>query len=149
MGQIFLAGEEAQERPALLRDVVADCPAQHWIAGLERIENRTLGDGRLDCEFDLAGDVRQGSQMWREYNADRHGCRLPPGSGALRDSSDGIQEGRGAGKNASLSSSRATRASGLCATVFMLRAARPLILRIPVQQPHLDAGTLQSLLKYG
>ena len=38
MGQVLLAGEEPQERPALLRDVVADRPAQHRIAGLEGIE---------------------------------------------------------------------------------------------------------------
>src|SRR5712692_402341 len=36
MGQILLTGEEAQERPALLCDVVADGTAQHGIAGLER-----------------------------------------------------------------------------------------------------------------
>src|SRR6266403_1183394 len=40
MGQILLAGEEAQERPALLRNLVADRPAQHRKAGLERVEDR-------------------------------------------------------------------------------------------------------------
>jgi len=40
MGQILLAGEEPQERSALLRDLVADRPLQHGIAGLERVEDR-------------------------------------------------------------------------------------------------------------
>ena len=42
--KILLAGEEPHERPALLRDVVADRPAQHRIAGLERVEDRALRD---------------------------------------------------------------------------------------------------------
>src|SRR5437899_12059840 len=70
MGQILLTGEEAQERPALLRDVVADGAAQHGIAGLERVEDRALRDLALDLEHQLAADVRQVSQMWREYDSD-------------------------------------------------------------------------------
>jgi hypothetical protein len=70
MGQILLAGEEAQERPALLRDVVADCTAQHRIAGLKRVEHRALRGLTLDVELDLASDVRQRPQMWRQYDSD-------------------------------------------------------------------------------
>src|SRR5216117_4082310 len=44
VGHILLAGEEPHERPAPLRDVVADSPAQHRIAGLERVEDRALRD---------------------------------------------------------------------------------------------------------
>ena len=51
MGQILLAGEEPQERPAMPGDVVADRPAKHWITGLERVEDRALGDRTLDAEF--------------------------------------------------------------------------------------------------
>jgi hypothetical protein len=40
VGQIPLAGEEPQERSALAGDVVADRPAQHRIAGLQRLEDR-------------------------------------------------------------------------------------------------------------
>jgi hypothetical protein len=35
MRQIHLAGEEPQHRSALVRDVVADRPAQHRIAGFQ------------------------------------------------------------------------------------------------------------------
>src|SRR6266851_91153 len=55
MGQIFLAGEEPQERPALLRDLVADRPAQHRIVRFERVDNRTLRDRALDIDLDFAG----------------------------------------------------------------------------------------------
>lgn len=37
MGQIFFAGEEAEEGPALERAVLADGAAQHGIAGFERV----------------------------------------------------------------------------------------------------------------
>src|SRR6266853_852179 len=70
MGQIFLASEEAQKRPPLLRDLVADRPAQHRIAGLERVEHRALRDRTLNFERHLAADVRQRSQMLREYDSD-------------------------------------------------------------------------------
>ena len=73
MGQVLLAGEEAQERPALLCDVVADGAAQHGIAGLERVEDRALRDLSLDLEHQLAADVRQVAQMWREYDSDHVG----------------------------------------------------------------------------
>ena len=72
MRQIFLAGKEPQERPALLGDVVADGAAQHWIAGFERVEDRALRDSTLDLKLHLAADVRQRPQMLRQYDAD-HG----------------------------------------------------------------------------
>src|SRR5205807_1511276 len=40
--EILAAGEEAHERPTLLRDVIADGPAQHGIFAFERVENRAL-----------------------------------------------------------------------------------------------------------
>ena len=40
--QILLAGEEADERPPLLRGVVANRSAQHRIACLQRVEHRAL-----------------------------------------------------------------------------------------------------------
>ena len=39
MRQILLAGEEAQERAPLLRNMIADGAAQHRVAGLERVEH--------------------------------------------------------------------------------------------------------------
>jgi hypothetical protein len=39
LGEVFFAGEEAEERAALLGDVIADGAAKHWILGLEGIED--------------------------------------------------------------------------------------------------------------
>src|ERR1700732_5065480 len=72
MGQILAAGEEPQERPPLLRDVIADCTSQHRIADLECVEDRALRDRALDVQLHLAGNVRQTSQVWWEHNSD-HG----------------------------------------------------------------------------
>ena len=69
MGQVLLAGEEPQERPAPLGDVVADRPAQHRIAGLERVEDRALRGRALDAELHLAVDAAPAS-------ADGSGGRL-------------------------------------------------------------------------
>src|SRR5258708_3741486 len=71
-GIVFLAGEETQERTALLRDVVADRAAQHWILGLEGVEDRALRDRTLDAELHLAAHVRQRPQMSGEYDSN-HG----------------------------------------------------------------------------
>src|ERR1700730_16187169 len=72
MRQILLAGEEPHERSALLRDVVADRPAQHRIAGLERVEDRALRGPAPDLGLHLAADLRQRPQMLREHHSD-HG----------------------------------------------------------------------------
>src|SRR5881409_2987783 len=73
VGQILLAGEDPHERSALLRDVVADRPAQHRIPGLERVEDRALRGPTLDVELHLAVDVRERPQVGREHDADDHG----------------------------------------------------------------------------
>ena len=70
MGQILFAREEPQERPALLSHVIADRTAQHRIAGLQRVKHRALRDLTFDVELDLAADVRQRPQMWRQYDSD-------------------------------------------------------------------------------
>src|SRR2546426_5479397 len=72
VGQILLAGEDPHERSALLREVIADRPAQHRIAGLERVEDRALRGLTLDVERHLAVDVRQRPQMCRKHDSD-HG----------------------------------------------------------------------------
>jgi hypothetical protein len=76
MGQILLTGEEAQERPAMLRDLVADRPAQHRIASLERVEDRPQRDRGVELKFYLAADVRQRSEMLRDYDSDHFGIPL-------------------------------------------------------------------------
>src|SRR3989442_4724935 len=72
MGQLLVAGEEPYEGSALLRDVVADRPAQHGIAGLERVEDRALRGLSLDVKLHLAVHVRQCLQVCREHDSD-HG----------------------------------------------------------------------------
>jgi hypothetical protein len=74
VGQVFFAGEKAHERPALLRNLVAYCSAQHRIAGLERVEHRALRDFTMDVEFYVsAAGSRQRPQMCREYDSDHIG----------------------------------------------------------------------------
>jgi hypothetical protein len=48
VGDVFFAGEEADQGAALVGNVIADRAAEHWIAGLERVENGALGDGGGD-----------------------------------------------------------------------------------------------------
>jgi hypothetical protein len=59
IGQVLLAGEEAQEWPALLRDLIADRPAKHGIPGFESVEHRALRGLSFDFEIHLALDTRQ------------------------------------------------------------------------------------------
>ena len=70
VGQIFLAGEESQERAPLLRVMIANCPTQHGIASLKRIEHRALCQRTFHFEGYLAAHVRQRSQMLGKYDSD-------------------------------------------------------------------------------
>jgi hypothetical protein len=66
----LLAGKEAQEGPPLAGRVIPDCAAQHGIAGFESIEHRTLGYRPLNLKLHFTSDVRQSSQMKRQYDTD-------------------------------------------------------------------------------
>ena len=66
VGEILFAGEEAQKRPALLRDLVADGAAQHGIPGLESVKHRALRDRSFDVELHFVADVRQSSEVLRD-----------------------------------------------------------------------------------
>jgi hypothetical protein len=72
VGEILLAGEEAQEGAALLGDLVTDRPPQHRVARLERVEDRALGDPPLDLELDLALDAGERPQVRGQHHPD-HG----------------------------------------------------------------------------
>ncbi len=91
MRYILLAGEEPNERSALLRDVVADRPAQHRIAGLQCVEDRALRGLTLDVELHLAVDLRQRSQMYREYDSDHGSGWTSPDATAGRSRTMGAQ----------------------------------------------------------
>ena len=69
---VFAAGKESYERPALLRDVIADRATKHRIFCFQRVENRTLRDLIVKFEFHFAANVRQCAQMMRKNDAN-HG----------------------------------------------------------------------------
>jgi hypothetical protein len=66
-------------------------PAQHRIAGLERVEDRALRGLPLDVELHLAVDVRQCPQMCREYDADHGSVWTSTDSTAGRSRTMGAQ----------------------------------------------------------
>src|SRR5256884_3009710 len=68
--QVPLAGEEAQEGPSPLGDVVADRAAQHGITGLERVQHRAPSDPSRDVELHFAFDLRQRPQVRGKHHAD-------------------------------------------------------------------------------
>jgi hypothetical protein len=70
---ILSANEEPQERPALPGAVIADRTPQHWILALERVEDRSLGNRRVNLQRKVSVDARQISQMVREYHLNS-GC---------------------------------------------------------------------------
>ena len=72
MRQILLAGEEPDERPALLRDVVADRSAQHRIAALERVEDQRWVTRLSTSTVTSPSTLRERPQMSREHDSD-HG----------------------------------------------------------------------------
>ena len=65
---VFAADEESHQRPALLRGVIADRAAQHWIVGFERVDDSALRDWRIDIEFYFAAYAGERAQMMREDN---------------------------------------------------------------------------------
>src|ERR1700688_2085961 len=79
VGQILLAGIEPHERSALLRDMIADRPAQHGIAGLEGVKDRSERGLPHDLDLHLAVDMGQRSQVCRE---------LDPNHGSVWTSTD-------------------------------------------------------------
>src|SRR5262249_60153016 len=75
--QVLFAGEESHEGPALLRNLVADRPAEHRIARLERVEDRARRDGPCDLELQLAVGPGQRPQMRGQHEPD-HGSGWTP-----------------------------------------------------------------------
>ena len=59
MRKVLAAREEAQKRPARLRDVVADGTAQNRVPALERVDYGALCHRRLKIEFHFAADARE------------------------------------------------------------------------------------------
>src|SRR5256885_3641988 len=91
VGQIPLAREEAQERPSLLGDVVADRAPQHGIARLERIQHGCARDSARDIERHLAFDLRQRAQVRRQHYPDHASVWTSTDSTAGRSRTMGAQ----------------------------------------------------------
>ncbi len=70
VGEIFFAGKESDEGPALLGRVIADCPAQHWVLGFEGVQHRALRHGACHFEFHFSVNFGQGPQMLRKHDTD-------------------------------------------------------------------------------
>jgi hypothetical protein len=64
--QVLFAGEDPYERATLLRHVVTDCPAQHWIASFERVQYRALRHLAHEVQRHFTIHARQRSQMCRK-----------------------------------------------------------------------------------
>jgi hypothetical protein len=72
VGQVLLAREEPHESATLAALLVANGPAQHRVAGFQRVEHRALGYRAADEKFDLAVDAGQSPQVRWKHNPD-HG----------------------------------------------------------------------------
>src|SRR5437763_3745101 len=91
MRNILFAGEEPQERATLLRGVIADCPLQHRITRLKRVEDRAQRDRTFDLERHVAVYLRQRPQMCREYDSDHFSVCTSTESTAGRSRTIGLQ----------------------------------------------------------
>jgi len=61
--QILAASKKLEERAALLRDVVADCAAQHRIPGFQSVQYGTLRDCSGNFQLHFIPDMRQIAQV--------------------------------------------------------------------------------------
>jgi hypothetical protein len=60
---ILLTSEESHQRPALLRHVISDGTAEHWVFRFQRIENTSLRDGTPNFQFHLTLNGGESSQV--------------------------------------------------------------------------------------
>ena len=57
--EVAFAGEEADVRPAFVRDVIANRSAQHRVARFDRVEHARSRDVAVEFELHLAVDARE------------------------------------------------------------------------------------------
>ena len=86
VGEIFLAGEEADQGTALFGGLVADGAAEHGIFVFEGVQDRALGDRRGNIQLDLAIDAGEVAEMMGEDDADHNGSYAPTGAEFLSSS---------------------------------------------------------------
>jgi len=68
VGQVLLAGIEPHEWSPPLRGLVAHRAAQRRMTRLECVQDRALGDRRVDLELHLSADAGQGAQVRRQHH---------------------------------------------------------------------------------
>src|ERR1700680_4651429 len=91
MREILLAGEEPHKRAPLLRNLIAQGAAQHRIAGLKRIEHRSLRDRAVNLELHLTIDLRQRPKVPRQLDSDHGSVCTSTDSTAGRSRTMGAQ----------------------------------------------------------
>jgi hypothetical protein len=67
VGQILAASKEAQIRPALPGDMVANCAPQHWVLNLKCRQDRILGYRAINFKLNLVAHLCQCAQMGGDY----------------------------------------------------------------------------------
>src|SRR6266849_8006843 len=70
VGQVLLACEEPQHRPAALRRLVPDGAAQHRVLSLEGVEQRALAHRPVDLQLHFSPNTREGAQVSRQLDPD-------------------------------------------------------------------------------
>jgi hypothetical protein len=70
VGEVFLAGKEAQKGAALLRRMIPDGPAQDRVLCLQSIEHGRQRRRGCHVEQHLIFYLRQCAQVLREYDTD-------------------------------------------------------------------------------
>src|SRR5215469_5563046 len=91
MGQVLLAGEEPDERPARAAVVVADGAAEHRIALLQRVQDGALGDLARHVQLHFAVDMRERAQVSGEDHPDHGSVWTSTDSTAGRSRTIGAQ----------------------------------------------------------
>ena len=77
MRDVFAAGEEPDEWPALLRAVITDGAMQHRISAFERVDDFSRGGHSIDIQLHFIADAGECAQMMWEYNADHGESKNP------------------------------------------------------------------------
>ena len=72
MGEVLLAGEEADEGAADAGGVVADGAFEHGVAGLEGVEDGALGYRAVESEGHVMAHACEDAEVGWEFDAD--GC---------------------------------------------------------------------------
>lgn len=71
VGQVRLAGEEADEGAALECAVIPDRPAEHGISRFDGVENGAMSDWSRNLECEFAINMGERAEMEWEADADR------------------------------------------------------------------------------